>query len=482
MRDFLGALEKKGMLRRIPKPVDRMSEPAALAKWMFQALPEERRFGMYFEKVKGSTIPLVTAALGANTAAYATALDVPVEDINAAWVKAYRNPIPPKAVEKGRCQEVVIQGKDIRLSYLPIPVWTPGKDKGPYVTTIVLTKNHDTGVQNMGTYRTMVRDETALVSNLRPGGQGGYNNMMTWHEKGKPAPVAWVIAAPPAVHLAALANVPLEVDEVTIAGGMMGEGVPMVKCTMSDLLVPADSEIIIEGEVHPGETDIEGPFGEFVGFMGPVEHRPVVRVTAITHRKDPIYYGYSSQMPPSESVAMQSLTNAGLMLKALRHDFSETGVSDLFIDLTYGAQLGHVVVAMKPSYPGHAKKVGRLVAAMAPIKRVTIVDDDIDIRDYSHVDWAMNARYNPARDTILIDDVYYRVRPGQICLDPSVFSPTSSDTMASKVICDATLKVDAGTFSLPTKEVMAKALGLWKEVGLPEFEIPKRARLRIDRP
>ena len=163
MRDFLAALEQKGLLRRIARPVDRMWEPAALAKWMYQALPEEKRFGMYFENVKGYKIPIVTAALGASTAAYATALGVEPEGINDAWVRACRNPIPPKVVDRALCQEVVVTGKDVRLSTLPIPVWTPGKDKSPYLTTITVTRDRDTGIQNMGVYRTMVRDETSVV-------------------------------------------------------------------------------------------------------------------------------------------------------------------------------------------------------------------------------------------------------------------------------------------------------------------------------
>jgi UbiD family decarboxylase len=151
-------------------------------------------------------------------------------------------------------------------------------------------------------------------------------------------------------------------------------------------------------------------------------------------------------------------------------------VSDVFIDQTFGGMLAHVIVAMRPGYPAHSKKVGRLVAAMSSMKRVTVVDEDVDIRDHTHIEWAMNSRYNPSRDTVLIDDVYFPVN-----VDPSVRSTTSQNTMGGKVVCDATLKVDAGPFSLPSKEIMMKALDLWKEIGLPEFEIPKRAKLRIDR-
>ena len=474
MRDFLAVLEQKGLLRRITKPVDPLWEPAALAKWMYQGLPAEQRFGMYFEKVLGSDIPLVTGALGASTTTYALALGVAVDGINDAWVKACRHPIAPKIIDQALCQEVVMMGKDVRLSCLPIPVWTPGKDAGRYITTNVVTKDHDTGVQNMGVYRTMVCDETRVACNLHIG-RHGFQNMFTYTDKGKPMPIAWVISAPPAVHLSSVALLPYGVDEITLAGGAMGAPINLVKAKTVDLLVPADAEIIIEGEIHPGEMTTEGPFGEFAGYMGEVVQRNVARITAITHRKKPIYYGLTSQMPPSESTTLQSLVNGGLLLKRLRDDMGESSVSDVFIDLTFAGTMGHVVIAMKPGYPAHAKKVGRLVAAMTALKRVTLVDDDVDIRDASHIDWALNSRYNPSRDTVLIDDVFFN-------LDPSVGpSATSQSTMGSKIICDATAKVDAGTFSLPPKEIMMKALDSWKEIGLPEFEIPKRARLRIDR-
>ncbi len=473
MRDFLAVLEAKGLLRRISQPVDRLWEPAALAKWVFHGLPPEQRFGLYFEKVKGGNMPVVTAALGANAAAYATALDVEVEGINDAWVKACRHPIAPEVVDRAPCQEVVIAGKEVRLSYLPIPVWTPGKDKGPYLTTVVLTRNRDTGIQNVGVYRTMVRDETSVICNLAPGRQG-FMNAQTWTAKGKVAPIAWVIAAPPAVHLASVANLPYGADEMEIAGGMMGAPVRMVKCKTIDMMVPADAEIIVEGEVHPGETEIEGPFGESAGDMSEAKPRSVVRITAITHRRNPIYYGYTSQMPPSESTAIQSLTNAGVLFKMLRHDLGETGVADVFIDQHYNGGRAHTIIAVKRGLPGHAMRIGRVAAALKlfGLKRVTVVDEDVDIRDPMHVDWALNTRFNPARDTVLIDEVAAPLPVGQRQL-PSA--------LTGKMICDATLKVEAAVSSLPPKEIMVKALERWQELGLPQFQIPKRTRLRMER-
>jgi UbiD family decarboxylase len=278
------------------------------------------------------------------------------------------------------------------------------------------------------------------------------------------------------VQFAATANLPWGADEMEIAGALQGKPVEMVRARTVDLLVPANAEIVIEGEVHPGETDVEGPFGEFAGYMGPVSQKPVARITAITHRKSPIYYGMASQMPPSESTLVQSLTNAGVLLKLLRHDLGEHTVADAYIDLNFGGLLAHAIVAMTPRYPGHAKKVGRMVADCTPLKRVTVVDPDIDIRDPVHVEWALNSRFDPARDAAIIDDVFYPMG-----MDPSVRIRDGKTEQGSKMVIDATQSIDSGPLSLPSKALMEKALRSWNDAGLPGFEIPKRARLRIDR-
>ncbi len=265
------------------------------------------------------------------------------------------------------------------------------------------------------------------------------------------------------------------VQELEIAGGLKGSSVELVKCVTSDLLVPANAEIIIEGEVLPGEMDEEGPFGENLGYMSEDGIKPVARITAITHRKDAIFYGITSQMPPSESTVLQSTANAGLTLKILRHDLGEKTVHDIHYDLHFGGQMGHGIVSMTPIHPGHAKKVGRTVAEVSSLKRITVVDEDVDIRDPLHVDWAMNTRYNPVRDTIIIDDVFIRM-----AMEPSV-PKVDGVQMGSKIVNDATRTLAEAEFSLPPKETMMKALQTWKEAGLPEFDIPKRAQLRIDR-
>ncbi|MBI2879949.1 MAG: UbiD family decarboxylase [Candidatus Tectomicrobia bacterium] len=475
IRAHLAALEARGKLRRIRKSVDLTWELACLARWMFQALPDGERFGLLFERVRGYDIPVMTGVLGASRETYAIALETEPEEINEKWVRALLHPIPPQEVRSAPCQEVVLRGEEADLGRLPIPIWTPGKDAAPYVTTIVISRDGDTGVQNAATYRTMVQDGRHLVINLTPGRHGTLC-YESWVRKGKPAPFAWVIGAEPAAHLAAVCNVPYGTDEMAVAGGLKGAPVEVVKAKTGDLWVPAHAEIVIEGELRPGEFAEEGRFGEFAGYMGPVARKPRVHVRAVTHRKDPLYYGYISQMPPSESTVIQSLSNAGLILKMLRHDLGHNTVQDAHIDLTYGGLLAHGIISMKPLYPGHAKRVGRLVAEATLLKRITVVDEDIDIRDPMHLDWAMNARFNAARDTIIIDDVYTPA-----VLDPTVRIRNGEPEMSSKLILDATEKEDAGDLSLPPRELMMKALEVWKEVGLPEFEIPKRVRSFLDR-
>lgn len=473
-RDFLAVLEQSGKLRRVAQPVDRLWQPASLAKWMFQAILEDDRFGLFFEKVEGSDFRLTTGAIGASRHTYAMALGVTPDEIGEAWRVALDHPVPPRVVETGVCQEVVHLGDAVDLDRLPIPVWTPGKDAGPYITTIVVNRHRAMDYQNMGVYRTQVRDKRSVIVNLSPGRQG-FACAMSYLERGEPAPIAWVIGAEPVVHVASVANMPAGYDEITVAGGLKREPVEMVKCRTSDLLVPANAEMVIEGEVMPGEWAQEGPFGEFAGYMGPVSDKPVARIRAITHRTDAIYYGLTSQMPPSESTTMQSWSNGPVLLKQL-HDMGETGIRDIHIDLTFGGILAHGVVAMTPRRPADPKRIGRLIAAMSPLKRITLVDADVDPRDPLHVEWALNAHYNPVRDTEIVDDVYFPMH-----MDPSVRITNSETELGSKIIVDATRTIDAGAYSLPPKEIMDKALDLWREVGLPEFEIPKRARNLIDK-
>lgn len=471
LRDFLALAERKGRLRRVPQPVDRLWEPGCLVKWVFQGLPMEQRFGLRFDQVAGSPFPLVTGALGASLESYAQALGVAPADINEHWVRALLAPLPPVTVASAPCQEVVRQGDEVDLDLLPVPVWTPGRDPAPYITTCVVNRHADTGVQNMGVYRTRVRDSRSVIVNLAPGRQG-HACARSYLDQGRPAPIAWVIGAEPAVYLAAVANLPMGVDEVTVAGGLKGAPVELVRAKTSDLLVPASAEIIIEGEVLPGEMAPEGPFGESAGYMSEVEPKPVARITAITHRRDAIYYGLASQMPPSESTTLQSLSNAGLILKTLRHDHGESTVRDAWIDLMFGGGAAHIVISMRPTRPGHAREVGRLVARTTSLKRVTVVDEDIDIRDRTDLDWVMSSHFDPVRDTEILTGF-------PASMDHAVTPDAQGRKLGSKLVIDATRSLDTGPFSLPAANLMERALGTWTAAGWPGVHPRERLRRTI---
>ena len=172
-RDFLAVAEQQGLVRRVTKSVDASWEPASMIKWAFQALPEKDRFGLLFENVEGSELSLCTGALGASRASYALALDCEPDQINPRWEEALVNPLKPAIVEKAACQEVVLMGDEAKLSDLPVPTWTPGKDPAPYITTTVMTKLVDSDNQNSGVYRTLVRDDHHVVVNMNPRRGGG---------------------------------------------------------------------------------------------------------------------------------------------------------------------------------------------------------------------------------------------------------------------------------------------------------------------
>jgi len=285
-----------------------------------------------------------------------------------------------------------------------------------------------------------------------------------------------MVGAEPVVNMAAVANVPYGTDELAVAGGLLGEPVDLVAARTIDLKVPANAEYVIEAEIRPGEVAEEGPFGEFAGLMKEeLAMRPVAHVTAITHRRDPIYYGFISQMPPSESTTLQSIGYAGLILKMLRHDLGHESVRDVHVDYTFGGQMAHGIVSVAPRHPRHAKQIGRIVADTTSLKRVTVVDDDIDIRDPMHMAWAMNSRFSPAKDTVIIDDTF---APGT--MDPTLEVVDGVTEPSSKIVCDATRKRDRGAYSLPSMELMTRALDSWAEAGLPEFEIPKRAASMLE--
>ncbi|MFB6110238.1 MAG: UbiD family decarboxylase [Halodesulfurarchaeum sp.] len=476
-RDHLDTLESAGRLERVRKPVDPDWELASMARWLYHGFDEADRFALRFDDVQGYDIPVTTAALGASRRVYAHALDVDPDDIHAHWRRSLANRREPKSVSSARVQERISAGNDASLDDLPVPVWTPRKDPGPYLTTVVVTKNRDTGVRNMAIYRCQVLEDDTLAINISTG-RHGFRDYRSYADVGEPAPVAIVIGASPAVHLSSITNVDYEVDEAEIAGGLLGEPLETVEAETVDLEVPASAELVIEGEIDPSERRQEGPFGEFAGYMGHVYEKPVIDVTAVTGRTDPIFYSLMGQVPPSEDHTIQSISNAALYHKQLREDRGYETVSDVAIDRTYSGMLGHGILSMDPTYRTEGKDVGIELANISQLKRVTVVNEDVDIRDPLHVAWAVNARVNPARDLTVMEDVFL-----DAAKDPAVRTEPRNRSDSSKLVVDATvesLPEELPPMSIPPKDDMEDALESWADADLPDIEPKRRMELMLE--
>ena len=471
MREYIEVLETKGKLRRVKKVVDRSWEISSMTRWVYLGFSEEQRFALLFEDVKDSFIPVATGLVGASREVYALAIGTTPDRIHELWLRALDHPLSPKEVSSGPVQEMALTKEHVDLSHLPVPIWTPTKDRRPCITNCVITRNYDTGVQNIGTYRCQIQSKDRITVNTNPGRQA-YRNYESYASKGEPAPVALAIGCDPSIHVAATAAVPRNLDEIHIAGALKGEPVEVVKGKTVDLFVPAHGEIIVEGYFHPTERMMEDSFGEFAGYMGPSTEKIFFEVTAITHRKNPIYYGYSSQYPPNESTTLQGNGNECMIHWQLVNKFGEKTVADVAMDRTHGGQMGHSVVQMTPLYPGHAKKVGRLAVEIAHNKIITVVDGNIDIRHRQDLEMVWNSLVNPAEDVEIIKG------PAPRGMDPTC----DSQGMSGRMILDATHKIGHSytDVSLPPKEFLWKAYESWQAAGLPAFKIPDRVERTLD--
>lgn len=479
-RHYLKVLEQKGKLRRVKKEVDKDWELACIARWVFQSLPENERYGLQFENVKGFDVPVVLGALGASREVYALALETTADKIYEKWCQALSQPIPPRPVEEAPVKEVIKKGKEVNLLEVPVPVFTPGRDDGPYVSSsAVITKDPDTGIQNVGNYRQRIiaRDRVGIL--IAPTQHIGMHYFHKYQPRNEPMPIAISIGNDPTVALTAVAKIPYGVDELCVAGGFRGEGIPVVRAETVDLMVPANAEYVIEGYVLPHARDKEGQFGEFTGYMGMECDRTFIQVQCVTHRKKPLYHGFLSQIPPSESSLVRSQAFAANLYKHLVYDLKEPSVKDVHFTEAGGSEMV-LIVQVKPMYPGHARKVGLVAAnllASSLGKFVYIVDDDIDIRDPFSVEWAVSFRVDPARDVQILPHSFFHI------LDPAVGQTETVRGVApgSKIIIDATMKGTYPQVSLPPKKYMMEVYENWRATGLPPIKMADRTRLLLER-
>ena len=374
----------------------------------------------------------------------------------------------PKTVATAPCQEVVLQGVDIDLARLPVQTCWPG-EPAPLITwPLVVTRGPKPEGDkaddfNLGIYRMQVigRDRT-IMRWLKH--RGGAQHHRRWKaEKTAPLPAAAVIGADPGTILAAVTPLPDTLSEYHFAGLLRGRRVELVDCKTQPLKVPAEAEIVIEGEVSLEETAEEGPYGDHTGYYNAVDRFPVFRVTAITRRRDPIYLSTFTGRPPDEPSVLGEALNE-VFIPLLQQQFPE--IVDFWLP-PEGCSYRVAVVAMKKAYPGHAKRVmmgvWSYLRQFIYTKWVIVVDHTVDARDWKEVVWAISTKMDPARDITLVEHTP---------IDYLDFA-SPEDGLGSKIGLDATdkwppeTKREWGREIRMDREVIERIDRLWPELGLP---------------
>jgi 4-hydroxy-3-polyprenylbenzoate decarboxylase len=424
LRDFLAKLERENELKRIKMEVNPRLE-------MTEICDRTLRSGgpaLLFERPTGHSVPVLgnlfgtprRVALGMGQDSVAALREVgkllaylkepePPKGFRDAWekfpvLKQVLN-MAPKLVTRAPCQEHVLAGDDVDLATLPIQTCWP-EDAAPLITwALVVTKGPHKGRQNMGIYRQQVigRNKVIMRWLAHRGGALDYREWCAAYPD-RPFPVAVALGADPATILAAVTPVPDTLSEYAFAGLLRGSKTELVTCKSHDLQVPASAEIVLEGFIYPGEVAPEGPFGDHTGYYNEVESFPVFTIERITHRDRPIYHSTYTGRPPDEPAVLGVALNE-VFVPILQKQFPE--ISDFYLP-PEGCSYRLAVVSMKKQYPGHAKRVmfgvWSFLRQFMYTKFVIVTDDDIDVREWKDVIWAMTTRMDPGRDTLIIDN------------------------------------------------------------------------------
>jgi UbiD family decarboxylase len=502
-RIHLQNLERIGLLRHVTKEVDKNWEISAVMRWVYHGNSEPRRYAVMFDHVKGYNIPVVVGAIGASYMTYAVSLGLDpmrpktdlMDEIRKRWIKAIDHPIEPVLVSTGPCKENILLGDEVDIHKLPVPVWTPEKDRywkegyGFLTSPFHITKDPETGIRNVGTYRNMLRKEPDEMGIFPSLGTDLLLHIKKNEAKGWPTEIATVIGTDPTIGMTSVTTFPPEYDEMAISGGLRGTPIELVRCETVDLEVPATAEFVIEGKIlppHERSYEMEGPFGEFTGHQGGALLNPVYKITCITHRDNPIYQGFISEMPPSESSKLRHISTESLVLRQLEM-LGIPGIVDINMPETTQSHI--TIISIKKLSMRHPAKVANaLFSILQPGsgKIVIVVDDDIDVYDNDHLWWAVTFRTSmvPERMNIHFVEGLQAVKLDYSAL-PSFFSegkiPPSMGQPAIGLFIDATRPfIPFPGVSLPPEKYLKKVRDIWESYHLPELEredLPKAAQL-----
>ena len=487
LRDFIAQLESMGELKRISVEVDTRFEMTEICDRVLRAGGP----AILFENPKGHSIPVLAnlfgtprrVALGMGEESVSALREVgkllaylkepePPKGLKDAWdklpiLKQVFN-MAPKVLSSAPCQSIVWEGQDVDLSRLPIQHCWPG-DVAPLITWGLTVTRGPQGLptsktrQNLGIYRQQVigRNKVIMRWLAHRGGALDFRDHCL-HNPGQPFPVAVALGADPATILAAVTPVPDSLSEYQFAGLLRGAKTELVKCLHADLQVPASAEIVLEGFINPDETALEGPYGDHTGYYNEQSTFPVFTIERITMRKDPIYHSTYTGKPPDEP-AMLGVALNEVFVPLLQKQFPE--IVDFYLP-PEGCSYRLATVSIRKQYPGHAKRVmfgiWSFLRQFMYTKFIIVVDDDVNIRDWKEVIWAMTTRVDAARDTLIAENTP---------IDYLDFaSPVAG--LGSKMGLDATNKWPGetsrewGTPIVMDAVVKQRVDDLWKDLGL----------------
>ncbi len=476
LQEFIAELERRGMLRRVRAEVDPELEIAEIAS----RVAKQGGPALLFERVRGSEFPVAVNLFG-TWERVKLGLGAEPERVGEELAAMLRPRIPegvgeklaslrkltralsfkPRRVRRAPCQEVVLEGEEASLDALPVLKTWP-KDAGRFITLpLVFTKSRRTGRVNVGMYRMQVYDARTTGMHWHVHKHGA-EHLREAAEAGERLEVAVALGADPATVFSAVAPLPEGFDELSFAGFLRRKGVEVVRCRTVDLEVPAGAEFVLEGYVEPGETRVEGPFGDHTGYYTPPEEFPVFHLTCITRKEHPVYPATVVGKPWMEDVNLGRAVER-MFLPLLRLQIPE------LVDMHMPPEAGFhnlAVVSIRKRYPGHAKKVMFALwgmGQMALTKIIAVVDHDVNVQDWREVLWAVSTRVDPARDLVVVRDA-----PADT-LDH--FSPLPN--LGSKLGIDATVKwrEEGFTREVPealemSREIRELVTKRWQEYGL----------------
>jgi len=476
LHDHLKTLQEAGLLITVDRQINKDTEMHPLVRWQFRGgIAERDRKAFLFNNVtdaKGRTydIPVAVGVLASNREIYRLGMNCDLGKINETWNRAVANPVPPKIVDTAPCQEIVLTGDELDkpgkgLDGIPVPISTPGWDISPYVTlSQYISKDPDTGVQNMGIYRGQVKAPRRLGMNpsleLRP---GIYTHWEKQRARGKKLEAAVILGCPPCVAFTSAQKLPETLDELHVAGGLVGAPLNVVKAKTVDLLVPAEAEIVIEGLIDTEYLEPEAPFGESHGHVNLQEYNAFMEVTCITRRKNAILTSIISQVTPSESSLIKRVALEPLFLSHLRTTLGIQGVKRVSMHEPLTNLRKVIALVMDRNTP--STEVWRALYGAAAWNRaagkyVIAINEDIDPDNADALLWAMSYRANAAIDIQILNHRDQGHGPR---------SKRNGGEDASLLI-DATLKENFPPISLPKREYMERAKQIWEELGLPALK------------